>query len=144
MFNNSNKNIIVKIYLMSHVFRFLKPVFACHSIPQPTVHSLLAEFCDTSCFLLFSFFSFLVEPIQEAVQCSCAAHFICFVSIRGQGESSNLAYNRCEIRDKRTLGRGPDRSWCYLHTSVKLFWSQPMAAWTGGSIRVAIVQSMDP
>ena len=33
---------------------------------------------------------------------------------------SDLAYNRCETRDKRPLGRDPDRSWCYFHTSVKL------------------------
>ena len=42
----------------------------------------------------------------------------------------SLAYNRCETRDKWSLGRDPDRSWCYLHTRVKLFWSQPMAPWT--------------
>ena len=40
--------------------------------------------------------------------------------IRGQGESSSLAYNRRETWVKRPLGRDPDRSWCHLHTSVKL------------------------
>ena len=28
------------------------------------------------------------------------------------------------------LGRDPYRSWCHLHTSVKLFWSQLMDSWT--------------
>ena len=36
-------------------------------------------------------------------------------------KSYSLAYNRCEIRDKLPLGRHPDRSWCNLHISVKLF-----------------------
>ena len=37
-----------------------------------------------------------------------------------------LTYNQRETRDKWPLDRDPDRSWCYLHTSVKLSWSQPM------------------
>ena len=44
-------------------------------------------------------------------------------------KSSSLAYNQRETRDKRLLGRDPERSWCHLHISVKLFWSQPMAQW---------------
>ena len=44
-------------------------------------------------------------------------------------KSSSLAYNCCETRDKGPLGRDPDRSSCHLHTSVKPFWSQPMAPW---------------
>ena len=43
---------------------------------------------------------------------------------------SDIAYNQCETQDKRPLGRDTDRSWCHLHTSVKLFWSQPIALWT--------------
>ena len=39
----------------------------------------------------------------------------------GKVRTSSLAYNRCETRDKRPLGRDPDRSWSHLHTSVKLF-----------------------
>ena len=35
-----------------------------------------------------------------------------------------------ETRDKWPLGRDPDRNWCHHHTSVKLFWSQPMTLWT--------------
>ena len=35
----------------------------------------------------------------------------------------DLAYNRCETRDKRPLGREPGRRWCHHHTSLKLFWS---------------------
>ena len=35
---------------------------------------------------------------------------------------SRLAYNRRETRDKWPLGRHPDRSWCHLHTILKLFW----------------------
>ena len=33
-------------------------------------------------------------------------------------KSSNLAYNRRETREKRPLGKDPDRSWCNLHTIV--------------------------
>ena len=35
-----------------------------------------------------------------------------------------------ETRDKRPLGRDPDRSWCHCHTSAKLSLSQPMDPWT--------------
>ena len=42
---------------------------------------------------------------------------------------SNLVYNQRETRDKRLLGRDPDRSQCHRHTSLKLFWSRPMAPW---------------
>ena len=35
-----------------------------------------------------------------------------------------------ETRNKRPLGRDPDRNWCHRHTSVKLSWSQPMYPWT--------------
>ena len=45
-------------------------------------------------------------------------------------KSSSLAKNRRETRDKRPLDREPDRSWCHLHTSVKLVWSQPVDPWT--------------
>ena len=44
----------------------------------------------------------------------------------GKVKSSSLAYNRRETRDKRPLIRDPDRTWCHLHTNVKLSWSQPM------------------
>ena len=47
-----------------------------------------------------------------------------------------LAYNRRDSRDRRSLSREPNRSWCHLHTSMKLSWSQPMASWIGGCIRV--------
>ena len=42
----------------------------------------------------------------------------------------------CETRDKWTLCRDPDRSWCHRHTSAKLFWSQPMTSWTATSVVV--------
>ena len=35
-----------------------------------------------------------------------------------------------ETRDKRSLGRDPDRSWCHRHTSVKVSWSQSMGPWS--------------
>ena len=38
-----------------------------------------------------------------------------------------------ETRDKRSLGRDPDRNWCYDHTSVKLLWSQSMGQWTSSA-----------
>ena len=38
-------------------------------------------------------------------------------------KDSNLAYTQCETWDKQPLGRDPERSWCNLHSSVKLFWS---------------------
>ena len=43
----------------------------------------------------------------------------------GKMKSSSLSYNRRETRDKRPLGRDPDRSCCHLHTSVKLFYRSP-------------------
>ena len=58
---------------------------------------------------------------------------------------SDLANNLCETWDKRPLDRNPDRSWCHLHTSVKLYWSQPMAPWTSVvAYECAAAQSMDP
>ena len=39
----------------------------------------------------------------------------------------DVAYNRRETRDKRPMGRDPENNLCHLHTSVKLFWSQPIA-----------------
>ena len=39
---------------------------------------------------------------------------------KGKVKSSSPVYNRCEARNKRLLCRYPDRSWCHLHTSVKL------------------------
>ena len=63
----------------------------------------------------------------------------------GKGNSSSLAYNWCETRDKRLLGRDPDRSWCHLHTCVKFFWSYPMAPWISATAyECASAQSMDP
>ena len=59
-------------------------------------------------------------------------------------EISSLAYNRREIRDKRPLGRGPDRSWCHLHT-IKLSWSLPVVSWTSATAyECAAARSMDP
>ena len=46
---------------------------------------------------------------------------------RARWKVLGLLYNRCEIRDKRLLGRFPDRSWCHRLTSVKLFCSQSIA-----------------
>ena len=58
---------------------------------------------------------------------------------------SSLAYNRRESRDKRSLGRDPDRSWSHLRTSVKLLWSQLMAQWvSAAAYECAAAQSMDP
>ena len=45
-------------------------------------------------------------------------------------KSYSLAYNWHESRDKRSLGRYSGRSWCHHHTSVTLYWLQPMAPWT--------------
>ena len=44
-------------------------------------------------------------------------------------KSSSLAYNRRETRDRRLLSRDPGWSRCHLHSTIKLFWSQPMAPW---------------
>ena len=44
---------------------------------------------------------------------------------------SSLAYNRHETRDKRPLGRGPDRSWCHRHMIAAHGFMD-----IGGSIRV--------
>ena len=60
-------------------------------------------------------------------------------------KSFSLAYNRRETWDKRPLGWDPERSWCGLHTSVKLFWSQPIALWTSVAAYECIAaQSIDP
>ena len=37
--------------------------------------------------------------------------------------------DRCDTRGKWPLGRNPDRSWWHRHTSLNLFWPQPMAPW---------------
>ena len=37
-----------------------------------------------------------------------------------------------DTRGKWPLFRNPDRSWWHRHTSLKLFWPQPMAPWTTG------------
>ena len=47
--------------------------------------------------------------------------------MRARWKVHDRAYNWCETRDKRLLGRDPDRSWCHRYTSVKQSWSQPMA-----------------
>ena len=55
----------------------------------------------------------------------------------GKVKSSSLAYNRRKTREKRPLGRVPDRSWYDLHTSVKLFLVASHGTMDiGGSIRV--------
>ena len=54
----------------------------------------------------------------------------------------SLAYNQSETRDKRPLGRDPDRSWC-RHTTVKLFQLQPMALWTAEAAN-EYTMSMEP
>ena len=40
---------------------------------------------------------------------------------RARWKFLDLAYNRRKTRDKRPLGRDPDRCWCHCHTSVKHF-----------------------
>ena len=63
---------------------------------------------------------------------------------KGGLKSSSLAYNWWETRDKRLLGRDVYRSQCHLHTSVELFWSQPMAPWTSAAAYdCAAAQSMN-
>ena len=47
-----------------------------------------------------------------------------FWQLQGQGEKFWPSLR--ETQDKQPLGRDPKRSWCHCHTSVKLFWSQPM------------------
>ena len=47
-----------------------------------------------------------------------------YVTYDGKVKSSQPSLY--ETRDKRPLGRHPDRSWCHRHTTsmIKLFWSQ--------------------
>ena len=66
------------------------------------------------------------------------------MTYEGKVKCCNLAYNRHETREKRLLGRDQDRSWCHLHTSVKLFVAAHGSMGIGGSIRVCCSQSMDP
>ena len=47
-----------------------------------------------------------------------------FILIKYVGKVKSSQPSLRETRDKRPSGRYPDRSWCHLHTSVKLFWSQ--------------------
>ena len=42
-------------------------------------------------------------------------------SIRAKWKVLGLAYNWCETRDKRPLGKDLDRSWCHRHTNWKIF-----------------------
>ena len=39
--------------------------------------------------------------------------------------------DRRNTRGKWPLARNPDRSWWHCHTSLRLFWPQPMTPWTG-------------
>ena len=60
-------------------------------------------------------------------------------------KSSSLAYNRRETRDKRLLGRDPDRGCKRFYSSVKLLWSQPMSPWSSAAgYECAAAQSMTP
>ena len=66
-------------------------------------------------------------------------------SIRARRKFLGVAFNQRETWVNRPLGRDPDRSWCHLHTSVKLFWSQTIALWTStAAYECAAAQSMDP
>jgi hypothetical protein len=79
--------------------------------------------------------------------CLAAAHG--FMGVRGSIRVSckvlGLAYNRCETRDKRPLGKDPDRSWCHRHTPVKVSGSQLMDLWTERQhTRMLRPMSMEP
>ena len=39
----------------------------------------------------------------------------------GKVKSSSLVYNRRKTWYKRPFDKDPDKSWCYLHTSIQLF-----------------------
>ena len=54
---------------------------------------------------------------------------------RARWKVLGLAYNRRGTRDKRSLGRDTDRSWCHRHTTniIKLFWSQSLAPWASAA-----------
>ena len=41
-----------------------------------------------------------------------------------EGKVKSSRPSLCETRDKRPLGREPDRSWCHTTSTIKLFWSQ--------------------
>ena len=61
---------------------------------------------------------------------------------KGKVKSSSLTYNRRETRDKRPLGRNPDRSWGHRHISVKFFGRIP---WLHGHRRQnTSVMSLSP
>ena len=55
------------------------------------------------------------------------------IRIRGKMESSWPSLR--ETRDKRPLGRDPERSWCHRHTMsmIEPFWSQAMARWVSAA-----------
>ena len=48
----------------------------------------------------------------------------------GKVKSSRATLRPMWNLGKQLLGRDPDRSWYHCHTSVKLFWLQPMDPWT--------------
>ena len=70
---------------------------------------------------------------------SCSA-FLASLSISPLPLADFGCSSRCETRDKRPLGRNPDKSWCHLHTltMIKLFWPEPMAQWTSGPILLTV------
>jgi hypothetical protein len=85
----------------------------------------------------------------QVVHVSQEFHFVKLcqntLTTRARWKVLDLAYNWCESRNKWPLRRDPDRNWCHLHTSVKLFGLQPMAPWTtAAAYKCAAAQSMDP
>ena len=91
--------------------------YRCYPLKQGFLRALFN-------FLWLSLITFLTTNHVSQVSISVLSHTRTRLKVLG------LAYNRRETRDKRPLARYSDISWCHLHTSVKLFWSQPKDPWS--------------
>ena len=92
--------------------------------------SLPSEYCEFSYIFECDIISFALVILK-----------IWIVFYEGKVESCQP--NLCETRDKRRLGREPDRNWCHCHTCVKLIWLHPMDPWTEwGHTHMLLLMSM--
>jgi hypothetical protein len=57
---------------------------------------------------------------------------------------SSLAYNRRETRDKRPLGRDPERTCCHLYSRVNFLAAAHGSMYIGAVYECAVARSMDP
>ena len=78
----------------------------------------------------FAYGVILVKSMFEKILFGIDKSEIPNILTRVVWKARSSAYNRRETLVKRLLGRDLDRSLCHLHTSLKLFWSQPIVPCT--------------